>query len=157
MLKRFFVSFVCVWFACVSSVYADSNKECLGVDFLSSRPLKKADSEFYFFARARMVETAKKFGVGICLDYYGLSQKIEIMEMEWFDMMFQQIEKIGNADSSRCYTTNRRKHLKEEIKAYVISQQKGVSKIQTCLELYDSKKYKAEIERIVKKYCKECK
>ncbi len=144
-------------FLCISSVYADSNTECLGVDFLSSRPLKKADSEFHYFAKSRMIKTAKEFGVGICLDYYGLSQKIEIMEMQWFDIFFQQIEQVGNTDSGRCYTTNKRKQLQEEIKTYVLSQPQGISKIRTCLELYDSKEYQAEVERIVKKYCKDCK
>lgn len=141
---------------CICSVYADSNTECLGIDFLTRHPLKKADSEFYYFARARMVETAKRFGVGVCLDYYELSQKIKIMEMESFDIFFQQIEQVGNADSLRCYTTNKRKQLQEEIKAYVISQPQGISKIRTCLDLYDSKAYQAEVERIVKKYCKDC-
>ena len=28
--------------------------------------------------------------------------------------------------------------------------------LQKCLSLYDSKDYQAEVERIVKKYCKEC-
>ncbi|WP_207942658.1 hypothetical protein, partial [Helicobacter cinaedi] len=30
------------------------------------------------------------------------------------------------------------------------------SRFYTCLELYDSKEYQAEVERIVKKYCKDC-
>ena len=144
-------------FLCISGVYADSNTECLSVDFLSSRPLTKVDSEFHYFAKSRMIETAKKFGVGICLDYYGLSQKIEIMEMQWFNIFFQEIEQVGNADSGRCYTTNRRKQLQEEIKTYIISQPQGISKIQTCLELYDSKAYQDEVKRIVRKYCKDCK
>ncbi|TLD79727.1 hypothetical protein LS70_009675 [Helicobacter sp. MIT 11-5569] len=146
-----------VLLVCVNSLYAESDGECLGIDFISSRPPKKVDSEFLFFARARMIDTAKKFGIGICLDYYGVSPKIEIMEAEWFDLFFQQIEKIGNTDSSRCYTTNRRKQLKKDIEAYVVSQPKGKSKVNTCLRLYDSPDYHSEIERIVKKYCKDCK
>lgn len=115
-----------ILFVCVGIVYADSvldsnsNRECLGIDFRSSNPLRKLDSRFGFYARGRMVDTAKKFGVGFCLDYYGLSQKIEIMEMQWFDAFFEKIERVGNADSGRCFTTNKRKQLKEEIKAYVI-------------------------------------
>ena len=30
------------------------------------------------------------------------------------------------------------------------------SRFYTCLDLYDSKEYQAEVERIVKKYCKDC-
>ena len=31
------------------------------------------------------------------------------------------------------------------------------SRFYVCLEIYDSKEYNAEVERIIKKYCKECK
>lgn len=31
------------------------------------------------------------------------------------------------------------------------------SRFYTCLELYDSKEYQQEVERILKKYCKNCK
>ncbi|WP_110570859.1 hypothetical protein, partial [Helicobacter cinaedi] len=30
------------------------------------------------------------------------------------------------------------------------------SRFYVCLEIYDSKEYNAEVERIIKKYCKEC-
>lgn len=142
---------------CMSSLYAEADKECLGVDFLISIPLKKADSEFDWFARARMTKIAKQFGIGVCLDYYNLSKQIQIMEMDWFDTYFQRVESVGNTDSARCYTTNKRKQLKKDIEDYVISQPKMPSKIATCLELYDSKEYQEEIERIVKKYCNNCK
>ncbi|TLD83763.1 hypothetical protein [Helicobacter sp. MIT 05-5294] len=49
----------------------------------------------------------------------------------------------------------------EEIKNFIEKQFKGgkyaFQDLESCLELYDSPEYQTEIERIVKKYCKECK
>ena len=42
-----------------------------------------------------------------------------------------------------------------ELKQFV-ERRKKVSNLTNCLELYDSKEYQAEVERIVKKYCKDC-
>lgn len=43
-----------------------------------------------------------------------------------------------------------------ELKQFVERRKKN-SSLTNCLELYDSKEYQAEVERIVKKYCKDCK
>ncbi len=43
-----------------------------------------------------------------------------------------------------------------ELKKF-IEPRKKVSDLTSCLELYDSKEYQDEVERIVKKYCKDCK
>ncbi|WP_155243506.1 hypothetical protein [Helicobacter bilis] len=42
-----------------------------------------------------------------------------------------------------------------ELKQFVERRKKN-SSLTNCLELYDSKEYQAEVERIVKKYCKDC-
>ena len=67
--------------------------------------------------------------------------------------------------------------MKEEVETYVIDyKRKSIERIKSvlteaqfkelletppllakCLSLYDSKEYQAEVERIVKKYCKDCK
>ena len=43
-----------------------------------------------------------------------------------------------------------------ELKDYIDKYTYGHTELYLCLEMYDSPKYNAEIERIMKKYCKEC-
>ena len=43
-----------------------------------------------------------------------------------------------------------------ELKDYIDKYTYGHTILYLCLEMYDSPKYNAEIERIMKKYCKEC-
>ena len=49
------------------------------------------------------------------------------------------------------------KKILDEIQVYVYASTLGQSSLWwQCLKLYESKEYNAEVERIVKKYCKEC-
>lgn len=45
----------------------------------------------------------------------------------------------------------------EELKHFIDRYRAKHNLLVICLELYDSKEYQDEIERIVKKYCKDCK
>ena len=43
-----------------------------------------------------------------------------------------------------------------ELKKFVEHRKKYSTSLTNCLKLYDSKEYQNEVERIVKKYCKDC-
>ncbi|RDU60233.1 hypothetical protein [Helicobacter sp. MIT 14-3879] len=90
----------------------------------------------------------KLVGIDYCLKYYELSSRYHA------DALIREvILKRGGGKEGI-----------EEIKNFVekIEKQKEeknyhITRLESCLNLYDSKEYQDEVKRIVKKYCKDCK
>lgn len=60
------------------------------------------------------------------------------------------------------FDTSELLHIIEELQSYVKKKKSEINLgnlvyVAPCLELYDSKEYQDEVERIVRKYCKDCK
>ena len=154
-------------------------EECLDYDDKSSSSYfrSKRFSEDMVFARTTMSRTMREYGFSICLEYFDLDSKRKEREMEYFQKELRLIEDRDWMKDKRCIITERGKKMKEEVETYVIDyKRKSIERIKSvlteaqfkelletppllakCLSLYDSKEYQAEVERIVKKYCKDCK
>ena len=149
-------------------------EECLEYDKSPMRYLKsKAHSFDTTYAHKTMTKDMKIYGFGICLKYFDRSPKIRANEMEYFDKHLRLIEDRSNA---YCITTDKGKQIKNDIEQYikdaraktleniksVVEDKSRLQDIESnpllayCFYLYESPEYQVEIERIVKKYCKEC-
>ena len=151
-------------------------EQCLDYDDESTLSYLKSkqSSEDMYFAMATTVQTMKDYGFGICLEYFDLDSKRKEMEMKHLQKKLRLIEGRSNI---RCITTNIGQKIKEEVEKYLADyKKKSIQKyeqiltedrikelletpplLRKCLSLYESPEYQAEIERIVKKYCKKCK
>lgn len=154
-------------------------EECLDYDDKSSASYlrSKRFSEAMIYAKTTMVKTMKNYGFGVCLEYYDLDSKRKEREMDSLRDNLRLIEKRDWLHDKRCIITNNGEKMKEEVENYIVDyKKKSIEAIksvlteerlkeilesppllQKCLSLYDSKEYQAEVEHIVKKYCKECK
>ena len=153
-------------------------EECLDYDDKSSSSYlsSKQFSQDLNFARVHMVETMKDYGFGVCLRYFDLDSKRKEREMSYFQEHLRNIESRKWKDD-RCITTDKGKRIKEEVENYVIDYRRKSTEsyknivtearlkemletpplLAWCLSRYVSKEYHDEVERIVKKYCEDCK
>ncbi|BAM13245.1 hypothetical protein HCN_p06 (plasmid) [Helicobacter cinaedi PAGU611] len=110
--------------------------------------LKKADNLPYSYEKK--VSMLKKLGFEYCVEQDKFSEN-----SFWFFHITHKLQ-LRNNNHSFFYIENNDGFMqfKNFIKAH--TQSNFMPRFYTCLDLYDSKEYQAEVERIVKKYCKDC-
>ncbi|EMZ36256.1 hypothetical protein [Helicobacter bilis] len=96
------------------------------------------DYEKYYKQNA--IYLHKVWGFEYCLGY---AEKIPF-EKQW----------IGEKQNMSKFVS---KEADNELKDFIDRYKKERNLLIICLDLYDSKEYQAEVKRIVKKYCKDCK
>ncbi|STP14457.1 hypothetical protein [Helicobacter fennelliae] len=107
----------------------------------------------------------KHYGFGFCLQKsYGYVEKGgEMSTLSYHLHIFQR----GSMKFSVMAGLKNEEQVAKIIQSYVSQfmsspQREATTKqgfrvlVQDCMQLYDSKEYQAEVERIVKKYCKDC-
>ena len=71
-------------------------------------------------------------------------------------MSFNALEKQWVKEKQSILESTSKESL-EELKHFIDRYRAKHNLLVICLKLYDSKEYQNEVERIVKKYCKDCK
>ena len=110
------------------------------------------------------VRNLKHYGFGFCLHQSYVDKKGEwtalVDDLYIFQQGSMKFAWIGGFKIQEQVATDIRSYVSQFMSS---PQRKATTKqghrvlVQDCMQLYDSKEYQDEVERIVKKYCKECK
>ncbi|MGX2973234.1 hypothetical protein [Helicobacter sp. T3_23-1059] len=122
---------LCALIVCVSIIYAH--------DYVAFYD----DSEYLEIYKKEGKNLYRFWGLDYCLGY---SKKIPGNTMV-ANLLNEQEAILRNVGGKEAFA---------ELKDYIDKYTYGHTGLYLCLEMYDSPKYNAEIERIMKKYCKEC-
>ena len=115
----------------------------------------KADKAAYPYEKK--VRTMKRIGIEYCIkgnDFYETRTDIQVLS--------RYKSKLGLAHNAilpplelQSYIDS--KSIISDKTTFQHYKNSNLSRFYVCLDLYDSKEYQGEVERIVKKYCKDCK
>lgn len=123
---------LCALIVCVSIIYAHDYVASFYNASDSLEIYKKEGKKFY-----------KYWGMDYCLKY---SKKLQANTIE-ANHINEREAILRNVGGEEAFA---------ELKDYIDKYTYGYTRLFLCLEMYDSPKYNAEVERIIKKYCKEC-
>lgn len=116
--------------------------------------LKEVDNLPYSFDKR--IRILKRIGMEYCIGegkYYERKEfNTQSFWLHWFEGKLELYDNNSNFFRDSDDFVKFKAFIDKKVPAQSI-----FPKLYTCLELYDSKEYEQEAERIVKKYCKDCK
>ena len=138
-----------IWFCCVFFMYLNAddiefNRELVG----------KVDKVAYSYDKK--IKIIKRIGMEYCIKGNNFDKtQPNIMIMGWYRYKLGVPYGEDIIADLKPYIDNKATITDKTLLHHY--QKSNFSRFYTCLNLYDSKEYQAEVERIVKKYCKDCK
>ena len=136
-----------IWFCCVFFMYLNAD----GIEF-NRELVGKVDKVAYSYDKK--IKIIKRIGMEYCMEQDNFKeQSFWLWHFKRKLELYKNIDKkIVNFFSDEGEFARFKSFIDNKAKAKTIL----LPRLYGCLELYDSKEYQNEVERIVKKYCKDC-